>query len=99
MKKYTVKRCTSGTVTMSGGLGHGSHEEPAVTAFLYVNGQLITSVPLNCTTMCLPEGGIRGTDATDEQIIRAVLGDENIFTAAPAYPEYHDELLNEETQS
>jgi hypothetical protein len=95
MTVYTVKRFTSGTVTMSGPWDpetrtHTSHQEPAQTAYLYADGRLITQVGLNACTMCLPGDSVRGVDATDDQILQAVLGDEHIFSGAPVFPEHHD---------
>lgn len=90
MSEYTVRRTVKGEVTIY--KGGDTHQEPATTAHIYRDGRYVTSASLNACLLCLPGGSVRGMDATDEQIIRAVLGDEDIFTGAPAYPEYHDEV-------
>jgi hypothetical protein len=87
---YSVKRVVRGTVTITDGWGNRAREEPATTAEIYENGRFVTSVSLNALTLCLPGGGVYGLDATDDQIIRAILGDEDIFTAAPTFPGHHD---------
>jgi len=87
MTDYTVRRITHGTVQMSDG-----RTEPQVTAIIYRDRHYVTSVRLNACTMCLPGGGVYGLDATDDQIISAVLGDEDIFTGTPAFPEDHDNV-------
>lgn len=93
MTAYTVKRIVRSTVTVC---RRGSiYQEPATTAHIYAGEQRITSVSLNGCTLCLPgDGGVYGLDATNEQIIRAVLGDEDIFTGAPAFPEHHDAVTS-----
>lgn len=88
MSAYTVKRFVNGECKMSNGT-----TEPRTTAHIYKDGRLVTTIHLNATTMCLPDGSVYGMDAADDQIIRAVLGDENIFNGAPAFPDHHDEVL------
>lgn len=84
--RFEVTRRTSGVVVKMS-RGNERWEEPRQFADIRdtESGRLVASVGLNSSTMCLPEGGIRGVDATDEQIIRAVMGDEDIFTGAPTF--------------
>lgn len=89
---YSVRRITNGTVTITDGFGDNAREEPATRALIYDNGQFVTGVSLNACTLCLPAGSVYGLAATDEQIIRAILGDEDIFTAAPTFPGHHDKV-------
>lgn len=87
VQRFQVERRTAGIARMSTGTRGPVREEPAVSAVIRdaTTGRVAARVPLlNAATMCLPEGPIRGLDATDEQIIRAVMGDENIFTGARA---------------
>jgi hypothetical protein len=87
---YSVRRVARGTVTITDGYGNNGREEPGTEAQIYEDGRFVTSVSLNALTLCLPGGGVYGLDATDDQIIRAILGDEDIFTGAPAFPGHHD---------
>jgi hypothetical protein len=69
---------------MSTGLGSSRREweEPAVFARVIRKSDGVPvsdSIPLNCTLFCLPGGNVQGIDATDEQIIEAVVGDEHIY--------------------
>ena len=48
------------------------------------NDRLVGTVG-NGTSLCLPEGSVRATEASDEQIIRAVVGDEHIYTGERFY--------------
>jgi len=89
---YSVKRAVNGTVTITVGYGNNGRQEAATTAVIYQDGRYVTNISLNACTLCLPEGGIYGMDATDDQIIRAVLGDEDIFTGAPSFPEHHGKV-------
>jgi hypothetical protein len=93
---YTVKRVSFGTVTITNGWGENAREEPATRAHIYADGRCVTSVSLNALTICLPGGSVYGMDATDEQIIAGVLGDEDIFTGAPSFPEHHDAAVHPE---
>jgi hypothetical protein len=92
---YTVRRVVDGMVTMCGPWDpttrtYATRQEPRQTAYVKADGVTVATVELNGTLLCLPEGGVRGVDGTDEQIIRAVLGDEHIFTGAPTFPTHHD---------
>jgi hypothetical protein len=66
---YSVRRTVNGTVTITDGLGNNRREEAATTAMIYEDGHFVTSARLNASFM----GRVYGMDATDEQIIRAVL--------------------------
>jgi hypothetical protein len=92
MTEYTVRRTVNGTCRITDGLGENGRDEPSTTAHIYADGRYVTSTSLNACTMCLHEGGIYGMDATDEQIVRAVLGDEDIFGGAPSFPGHHDQV-------
>jgi hypothetical protein len=85
---YEVRRVVRGTVTITDGFGNNGREEARTTAEIYEDGCFITSASLNASFM----GRVYGMDATDEQIIRAVLGDEDIFTGAPTFPEHHGKV-------
>jgi hypothetical protein len=85
---YEVRRVVRGTCTITDGFGNNAREEPCTTAEIYEDGRFVTSARLNASSM----GRVYGMDATDEQIIRAVLGDEDIFTGAPAFPEHHGKV-------
>jgi len=89
VNRFIVERKTAGTARMSRGFGQDCWEEPAVTAIIRERptGAVRARVSLNSTTMCLPEGHPRGVDATDDQIIRAVMGDEHIITGTPTFEE------------
>jgi len=91
VNRFTVERRTAGIAHMSRGLGD-RWDEPSVTAVIRErsSGAVRACVSLNSTTMCLSEGHPRGVDATDDQIIRAVMGDEHIFTGAPTFEDVGD---------
>lgn len=45
---------------------------------IMLTGQGMMEMLTGATTLCLPEGAICALDATNEQIVRAVAGDESI---------------------
>jgi len=91
VSRFTVERKTRGIAHMSRGL-NDRWDEPAVYAVIRERstGRVEAGVSLNSTTMCLPEGHPRGVDATDDQIIRAVMGDEHILTGTPTFGDVGD---------
>jgi len=92
--RFTVERRTAGIAHMSRGYDPQDRwDEPAVYAVIRERstGRVEAGVSLNSATMCLPGGGIRGVDATDDQIIRAVMGDEHILTGAPTFEDVGDQ--------
>lgn len=90
--KYEVKR-TSGPGVARMSRGDRKWDEPRQSASIYADGRLVERVSLNSLLCALPEGGVRGVDATDDQLVRAILGDEHVFSGAPSYPEHHDRVL------
>ena len=90
MHGYRVTRHETGAlVTMADGT-----TQPETYARIFDGDEYVTQVRLNATTFCAPQpyGAGVGTNATDEQIILAVLGDEHIFTGAPVNPEHHHRI-------
>lgn len=67
-------------VTMVRGLDRASAwEEPRFLARVYdERGHLLGHVG-NSSILCLPGGSVRAPEATDEQILEAVLGDESVY--------------------
>lgn len=84
---YEVRFLVSGVARMSTGIRGQTREEPAIWAYIYREGRLITRSSLNAATMCLPGGSVRGPEATASEIVLAVLGDEHIFTGERTFPE------------
>jgi hypothetical protein len=81
-ERYEVRRCNIGPVTMSKG------QEAGITATIWRDGRFIAGpIHLNYTMMCLPGHHVRGIEATDDEIIQAVIGDEHIYTGAPSFPD------------
>lgn len=84
-KKYQVERWTSPTEKskMSTGIGktYREWEEPTFMHKVLNERGASMGVVGNATTLCLPEGSISAKDATDDQIVRAVVGDESVFEA------------------
>lgn len=89
MNEYTIERLVNGVAKMGDGT-----EQPATTAIIRKNEQFITSVRLNGAIFCLPGETGKGIHATDAQIVRAVLGDEDIFSGAASFPEHHDTVIS-----
>ena len=86
-ERYEVRRRNIGPVTMSKGLS-AEYQEEGVIASIWREGRFIAGpINLNCTTMCLPGHHVRGIEATDEEVIQAVIGDEHIYTGAPSFPD------------
>ena len=87
-ERYEVLRRTSGVARMS--RGDETWEEPQVWATI-VRRQprrvIESGLCLNSLTVCLPEGPSgkfpRGIDATDEELILAIVGDESVFDPYP----------------
>ena len=78
-RQGTVKRLNydKETVTMRHGLGN-SYQEPKFCALVYdEQGQYVAKVG-NSSLLCLSEGSVRALDATDQQILDAVLSDVSI---------------------
>ena len=90
--RFKVRRHTSKTQVahmtrgISGTPGYRVWEEPRICHRVIdtKNGHLVGTVG-NGTTLCLPGGSVRATEATDEQIIQAVVGDQHIFTGERSY--------------
>jgi hypothetical protein len=76
---YAVHRQESGIAKMS--QGERSWEEPQIWARITdPRGRTVErNICLNSLTCCIPGGPVRGVDATDEQLLEAVLGDESVF--------------------
>jgi len=76
---FTVTRRESGVAKMS--QGEKSWEEPEVWATIKnPKGRTVErDIHLNSMLCCLPGGSVRGIEATDEQLLEAVLGDESVF--------------------
>jgi hypothetical protein len=76
----TVRRidCRGEMVTMSKGLGN-SYQTPRFRALVYDSqGRYVADVN-NSSILCLPGGSVQAPNATDQQILDAVLGDESIY--------------------
>ena len=58
--------------------GQATWEEPQFWAVVEVDGKEIAHVS-NGSLLCLLEGAIRAPEATDAQILAAVLGDEHVY--------------------
>ena len=90
--RFEVRRHTSKkqVARMSRGIRgtprHEEWEEPRICHRVIdtKNGRLVGKVG-NSTTLCLAGGSVRATEASDEQIIRAVVGDEHIYTGERSY--------------
>lgn len=88
-ERYTVERFEHGVVKMSRGLAHAAEhwEEPATFATVRatdINRTIVASnVSLNSLSLAIPEGPSgrwpRGINATDEELILAIVGDESVF--------------------
>jgi len=81
--RFEVSRRISGTAKMSDG-------STRPNLFIQIRDKETKQVRTRwigmvANIMCLPEGAVQGDMATDDQIIRAVLGDEHIFSGAPTY--------------
>jgi hypothetical protein len=92
MEQFEVRHERIGKVRMADG-----REVDGVHAYIYWKDRLVAGpCRLYCVTLCLRgEGAVRGDDATDEQIIRGVLGDEDIMTGAPTFPQFYDDVMRE----
>ena len=67
------------TVTMQHGFSGTKYEELEFRARVYdANGRYVNTIS-NSSLLCLSGGSIRATDATDLQILNAVLNDESVF--------------------
>lgn len=79
--KGTIKRldCAGETVTMTQGLAHESYQEPRFLAIVYDRSGRYVAQVSNGTTLCLPKRSVRASEATDQEILDAVLGDEHVF--------------------
>ena len=90
--RFEVRRHTSRTRTarmfrgIPGTPGCEQWEEPRICHRVIdtQNGRSVGTVS-NGTTLCLPEGSVRATQASDQQIIRAVVGDEHVYTGERSY--------------
>ncbi len=71
--------CHGETVTMTKGLSRESYQEPRFRATVYDDCGRTVAVVSNATMLCLPGRTVRACEATDQQILDAVLGDEHIF--------------------
>jgi hypothetical protein len=85
-ERYEVIRRVSGTAKMSKGWPMVEWEEPHVWATIVQREPrrvIAADLSLNSMSLCIPEGPSgrwpRGVEATDEEIILAVVGDEPIF--------------------
>lgn len=83
VSRFEVSRRISGTAKMSDG-----STRPGL--FIQIKdkktGQSRTGwLSMVASTLCLPGGSVQGDEATDEQIIQAVMGDEHIFTGTPTH--------------
>lgn len=81
---YTVHRRESGVAKMA--QGERSWEEPQIWARITdPKGRAVVGreLCLNSMLCCIPGGHVRGVDATNEQLLEAVLGDESVF--GPGY--------------
>ena len=81
--RFEVSRRISGTANMSDG-----STRPGL--FIRIKdketGEYRTRwMSMVACLLCLPGGAVQGDEATDDQIIQAVLGDEHIFSGTPTY--------------
>lgn len=83
---YVVNIYSNGSCQMDNGKG-GFRTEPAMVADIWRDGRLVGGrVHLNSATLCLPGYSVRGVEATAEEIVRGILGDEDIFSGDPSFP-------------
>ena len=77
MRARVVRLPSNGqTVTMSRGFSGPEYQEPLFRAVVYgTKGRYVTTVG-NSSLMCVKGGAVRAPDATDTQILEAVLNDE-----------------------
>lgn len=80
MEAYVKRLPAEGrTVRMSRGLSDKTWREPEFRAEVHLNGHYITTVT-NSSYLALGEGrSKRAPEATDAEILGAVLGDESVF--------------------
>ena len=67
------------TVRMRHGIEGPDWEEPRFAARVIGSGGRTLGTVGNSSLLCLPGGAIRAPEATDEQIIEAVTGDESVY--------------------